>query len=399
MARVTRAASSRARGIALGLFLFLGLAAAPPALAQGQTPPPPTVGVMRVTKHAVTESETFIGRIQAVQRYSAVARVTAFLEKVVFTEGQDVKRGDVLYQLEQAPFRADVDDKKGAVLNVQAQLKAADLALQRSTTLMQSPAGLQSKLDQDRAQVGSLQGQLASAQADQKTAEITLGYTTITSPIDGKVSRTAVTPGNLVTPESGVLTTVVSQDPMHVVFTIPTRTLLALRNRYAAKGGFQSVRLKLVLPDGRTYGQDGRLDFSDNTVSSTTDSVTLRGLVPNPPLRSDPSGSVPRELIDGEFVTVIFESSEPVFRISIPRSAVLTDQRGDYVYLLGAGNRAERRDIELGQPEGTNTTVQTGLSEGQTIVVDNLQRVRAGEPLTPTAAQSNLIEAARGAGR
>lgn len=380
----------------LGAQILLGAQA---AIGQTKDAPPPSVGVLRVAKHDVTESEKFIGRIQAVQNYTAVARVTAFLEKVVFTEGQDVKKGDVLYQLEQSPFQADVDSKKGTVANIQAQLKGADLTLARSSALLQSPAGLQSKVDQDRAAEGSLQGQLVSAQADLKTSQISLGYTTIVSPIDGKVGRTAMTVGNLVTPESGGLTTVVSQDPMYVLFTIPTRTLIDLRGRYASKGGLETARLKLVLPDGRTYDQNGRLNFADNTISTNTDSYALRGLFPNPILRKDKTGNAVRELIDGEFVTVIFESSEPVSLISIPRSAVLTDQRGDYVYLLGDGNKAQRQDVELGQPEGTSTVVQSGLTEGQTIVVDNLQRVRAGEAVTPSASQVKLIEASRGGGR
>lgn len=385
---------------AAALALILGLACVPTAWSQGQNqPPPPTVGVMRVARYAVTESDKFIGRIQAIQRYSAVARVTAFIEKIVFTEGQDVRRGDVLYQLEQAPFQADVEDKKGAIANFQAQLKAAELNLQRSSALLQSPAGLQSKVDQDRAQLGSMQGQLMSAQADLKTAQINLSYATITSPIDGTVGRTAVTVGNLVNPDSGVLATVVSQDPMYVVFTIPTRTLIDLRTRFAKRGGLESARLRLILPDGRTYGQDGRMNFADNSVSTTTDSVTLRGTFANPPIQTDKAGRAVRELIDGEFVTVIFESSEPVYRILIPRAAVLTDQRGDYVYLLGPDNKALRQDLELGQSEGTQAIVQSGLSESQTIVVDNLQRVRANEAVTPTAAQVNLIEASRGAGR
>ncbi len=354
---------------------------------------------MRVAKQYVTESEKFIGRVQAVQRYSAIPRVTAFLEKVVFTEGQDVKKGDVLYQLEQAPFQADVDSKKGTVADMQAQLKGADLTLARSSALLQSPAGLQSKVDQDRAQQGSLQGQLVSAQADLKTSQINLGYTTIASPIDGKVGRTSVTAGNLVTPDSGVLTTVVSQDPMYAVFAIPTRTLLDLRTRYANKGGFEAARLKLVLPDGRTFGQTGLLDFIDNTVSTTTDSFTLRGKFVNPPIRNDKFGRAVRELIDGEFVTVIFESAQPESRISIPRASVLTDQRGDYVYVLGPDNKAQRQDIELGQAEGADTVVDSGLAEGQMIVVDNLQRVRAGQAVTPTEAQADLLHRSSVAGR
>jgi membrane fusion protein (multidrug efflux system) len=366
--------------------LLLALLLSGPGLAAETKGAPPAVGTLTVSAQAVTESEKYIGRIQAVSRYSAVARVTAFLDSVVFTEGQDVRKGDVLYRLETAPFEADLAAKKGALANIQAQLKLADINLARSTSLMRSPAGLQQKVDEDQSQEGSLQGQLQGAQADLKTAQINLSYTTITSPIDGKVGRTAITAGNLVSPDTGVLTTVVSQDPMYLLFTIPTRTVIDLRHRLASVGGLDSLKLRIVLPDGRTYGETGHVDFTDNTISSSTDSFTIRGVFANPARGENKAGHAVRELIDGEFVTVIVENPEPVRLVTIPRAAVLTDQRGDYVYVVGGDGKAERRNVGLGQPVGSRTTVTSGLKDGETIVTDNLQRVRAGEPVAASPA-------------
>ncbi|SFK37919.1 efflux RND transporter periplasmic adaptor subunit [Methylorubrum salsuginis] len=366
--------------------LLLALLIAPPGLAAETRGAPPAVGTLTVSAQEVTETEKYIGRVQSVSRYSAVARVTSFLNAVVFTEGQDVRKGDVLYRLETAPFEADLASKKGALANIQAQLKLADLNLARSTSLMRSPAGLQQKVDEDQSQEGSLQGQLQGAQADLRTAQINLSYTTIASPIDGKVGRTAITAGNLVSPDTGVLTTVVSQDPMYVVFTIPTRTVIDLRHRLASVGGIDSLKLRIVLPDGRTYAEAGRVDFTDNTISSSTDSFTMRGVFANPSRGQNKAGHAVRELIDGEFVTVIVENPEPVRLVTIPRAAVLTDQRGDYVYVVGADGKAERRNVGLGQPVGNRTTVTSGLKDGETIVTDNLQRVRAGEPVAASPA-------------
>ncbi len=376
----------------VGGLTFCALVLGSAAVAADTRTDPPTVGTMKVATREITESEKFIGRIQSVYRYSAVARVTSFLNEVVFAEGQDVKKGDVLYKLEPAPFEADLTSKKGALANIQSQLKGADLALNRSTSLLRGPAGLQQKVDEDQAQQGSLQGQLQSAQADLRTSEINLGYTVITSPIDGKVGRTAITVGNLVSPDTGVLTTVVSQDPMYVLFTIPTRTVIDLRNRLAKTGGIDSVKLRLILPDGRAYTQPGRVDFTDNSVSSNTDSFTVRGVFGNPSYATNKAGHAVRELIDGEYVTVILENPQPTKLVTIPRSAVLTDQRGDFVYVVGDDAKATRRNIELGQPVGTNTTVKTGLSDGETVVTDNLQRVRAGESVVAVAAQSVASE-------
>ncbi|MEZ0252127.1 MAG: efflux RND transporter periplasmic adaptor subunit [Methylobacteriaceae bacterium] len=376
--------------LARGTLLLTLLLTAPAAGAETRGAPP-AVGTLTVSAQEVTESEKYVGRIQSVSRYAAVARITSFLDSVVFTEGQDVRKGDVLYRLETAPFETDLASKKGALANIQAQLKLADTNLSRSTSLMRGPAGLQQKVDEDQAQQGGLQGQLQSAQADLKTAQINLSYATIASPIDGKVGRTAITAGNLVSPDTGVLTTVVSQDPMYVLFSIPTRTVIDLRNRLAALGGLDALKLRLVLPDGRTYGEAGHVNFTDNTVSSSTDSFAIRGVFANPSRGQNKAGHAVRELIDGEFVTVIVENPDPVRLVTIPRAAVLTDQRGDYVYVIGDG-KAERRNVTLGQPVGNRTTVTGGLRDGETIAVDNLQRVRAGEPVAAAPAQGGMAQ-------
>jgi len=187
----------------LALVLALSIAGSPAGLAQAPPAGPPAVGVLKVTKHPVTETDRFIGRIQSVARVDIVARVTAYLEQYVFTEGDEVKKGDVLYRLERPPFEADVQAKQGVVEQTKAQLVNADVTLQRATTLLNTPAGQQSTVDSAKAGQGNLQGQLLTAQAQLTTSQISLGYTTITSPIDGKIGRTNVTDGNVVTPSSG----------------------------------------------------------------------------------------------------------------------------------------------------------------------------------------------------
>ncbi len=313
----------------------LMMMASTPALAQAPANAPPAVGVIKATKHPVTQTERFIGRIQAVARVDVVARVTAFIEQYVFKEGDEVKKGEVLYRLERPPFEADVEAKQGTVEQIQAQLANATVTLQRATTLLNTPAGQQSTVDSAKAGQGNLQGQLLSAQAQLRTSQINLGYTEITSPIDGKIGRTNVTPGNVVTPSSGTLATVVGQDPMYVLFPISVRSVLELRDRYVPLGGFDAVKIRILLPDGKTYGQVGKLNFIDNTVSTNTDTITLRGTIPNPPLAQTGVTTTLRELTDGEFVTVLVEGVQPVDLLAIPRAAVLTDQAGDYVYVVG----------------------------------------------------------------
>jgi len=363
---------------------LLAMLAAGPALAQlpGHGGPP-SVGVVRAEKQPITETSEFVGRIAAINRVALVARVTAFLEQRKFVEGSEVKRGDLLYVLEQPPFQADLEAKQAAVQEAQAQTVNATLAYQRAEQLLKTPAGQQSTVDSSRAAMLSDAAQVLAAQAQERQSEINLGYTEIHAPIDGKIGRTAVTIGNVVSPSSGILTTIVSQDPMYVVFPVPTRTALELRQRYAAKGGLDAVKIRLRLPDGRLYGQTGALDFIDNTVSTSTDTLILRGTIPNPLLTQATMNGAVRELVAGEFVTVLFESAEPVSLLAIPRAAVLSDQQGDYVFSVGPGNKVQESRITMGQSTPEVATVLTGLEEGEMVIVDGVQKVRPGEVVAP----------------
>jgi membrane fusion protein (multidrug efflux system) len=369
------------------------------AIAQAQPAPaaPPAVGVVEAVKRPVTESSEFLGRIEATNRVSVVARVTAFLEKRTFNEGAEVKTGDLLYQLERGPFEADLEAKKAQVAQLQATLVNAKLTTERARTLLSGPAGQQSTYDAAVANQESLEAQVQAAQAQVHLSQINLDYTEIHSPIDGMIGRTAVTDGNVVSPSSGVLTTIVSQDPMYVTFPVSVREALTLRERYVTRGGFKAVIIRIRLPDGRLYDQTGQLNFVNNTIAQNTDTIILRGTIPNPTLH-DPSttrGTV-RELTDNEFVTVSLEGVQPVEVLAIPRSAVLSDQQGEYVYVVGADNKAEQRRIKLGQSTSTIAAVTSGLSLGDKVIVEGLQRVRPGQPVAPGPAsaliQSSLKE-------
>ena len=377
-----------AAALSFGAFVFGTTAEAQPAPAA-----PPAVGVFEAVKRPVTESSEFLGRIEAPNRVSVVARVTAFLEKRSFVEGAEVKTGDLLYQLERGPFEADLESKKAQVAQLQATLVNAKLTTDRAKTLLGGPAGQQSTYDAAIANQQSLEAQIQAAQAQVDLSQINLDYTEIHSPIDGKIGRTAVTEGNVVTPSSGVLTAIVSQDPMYVTFPVSVRESLTLRERYATRGGFKAVIIKVRLPDGRMYDQSGQLNFVNNTIAQNTDTITLRGTIPNPALH-DPAttdGSI-RELTDNEFVTVSLEGVQPVEVLAIPRSAILSDQQGEYVFVVGADNKAEQRRIKLGQSTSTIAAVTDGLALGDKVIVEGLQKVRPGQPVAPGPA-SALIQA------
>ena len=361
------------------------------AAAQPAPGGPPAVGVVRAERQQITESDEFIGRIQAVNRVALVARVTAFLDKRVFVEGAEVKKGDLLYVLEQPPFQAQLDAAKASVEQFEAQHRNAELTLERAQALLNTPAGQQSNVDAALASERALAAQIAGAQAQLQTAQINLAYTEIRAPIDGKISATQVTEGNVVSPTSGALANIVSQDPMYVLFPIALRAGLDLRARYAHKGGYRAVLIKLRLPDGRIYSQEGNLDYVSPTVAENTDTVTLRGVIPNsllPGMKPGQPGA--RELTDGEFVTVLLQGVQPIDVLAIPRAAVLSDQQGDYVYVVAADNKAEQRRIQLGQSTPTMASVLGGLSPGDKVIVEGLQRVRPGQPVSPGPASAQM---------
>lgn len=369
--------------VAAGAAACLMLVTALPAHAQFGGGPP-AVGVVKVQQRPMTETSEFVGRVQAIDKVDLVARVTAFLQEIHFTEGAEVQKGDLLYRLERGPFEADVAAKQGTVAQIQALLRNASIVLNRAQSLLGTPAGQRSTVDDAIAQQGSQQAQLLSAQAQLRASQINLDYTEIRAPISGKIGRTLVTTGNVVSPTSGVLDSIYSQDPMYVLFPVSVHEVLELRKRYADKGGFAAVAVKLKLSDGTTYGQTGKLDYLDPSVSTNTDTLTLRARIPNPLREGAKLGEVGnRELVDGEFVTVSVQGVAPVMALAIPRASVLSDQAGNFVYVVGADNKAERRSITLGQSTPDTAVVLGGLKEGELVISDGLQRVRPGQPVNP----------------
>jgi membrane fusion protein, multidrug efflux system len=369
------------RRVALAGAIFL-LAA--PALAQLPVVAPPAVGVVEAAYKPMAESTEINGRIQSVQRVDIVARVTAFLDEQLFVEGAEVKNGDLLYRLERAPFQADVEAKQAAVAEAEAQLENANLAVGRAEELVKRQAGTQVTLDNARTTQRSAAAQLKAAQAQLEQSQINLDYTEIRSPIDGRIGRTAVTIGNVVGPTSGTLATIVSGDPMYVVFPVAMRRVLELRDRYVDKGGFDAVTIRLRLPDGKIYGQQGKLGFVDVEVAKDTDTIVLRGTIANPIIMA---GSIPiRELVNDEFVSVLLEAVQPLKVLAVPRAAVLSDQQGDYVYVVNAQNVVEQRRVKLGQSTPETAGIIEGLKEGEKVIVEGIQRARPGAVVAPAPA-------------
>ncbi len=369
----------------LPLLLALLCAVAMPAAAQFGPQGPPAVGVTKAERKPVTESTEFVGRIEAVNRVDIRARVTGFLQERAFTEGQEVKAGEVLFRIERAPFEAQLDQAQANVASAEATLENARVALARARELRSTGAGTQVALDNAQAQERTASAGLLGARAQVRVAQINLDYTVIASPIAGKIGRANLTPGNVVSPTlAEPLATVVSQDPMRVAFPVSSRTSEELRRRYEDRGGISSVRVRIRLSDGTLYPQFGRIDFVDTQVDRLTDSLLVRAVIPNPLREGTRVGEVGnRPLIDGQFVSVSVEGAEPVQAIVIPRAAVLQDQGGTFVFIVGAENKAERRNVRLGTSTAEQAVIEQGLAGGETVITEGLQRVRPGQPVNP----------------
>lgn len=359
-----------------------------PAAAQFGPQGPPAVGVMTAERRPMTETSEFVGRVEATDRVNIRARVTGFLQERLFREGGDVSQGDVLFRLERAPFEAQLEQAEASLAGATATLENARVALARARELRQTGAGTQVALDNAQALERTAAANVLAAQAAVRVARINLGYTEITAPIAGQIGRANLAVGNVVGPDAGNLAAIVSQDPMRVAFAVSQRTALELRNRFEGRGGPDAVRVRIRTTDGRLYGEAGRVDFVDNQIDRNTDTILVRALIPNPVRRVAGGSSpvTPRELVDGQFVTVYLEGAEPVLAITLPRAAVLQDQQGSYVFVVGEGNAAQRRNVTLGRSSGATAVIEQGLEGGETVIVDGLQRVRPGQPVNPAPA-------------
>ncbi len=374
MRRPFHATACRAAAIALVFGLGLGGEAASAA-----APPPPLVSVVIVKPRKVYQQDSFIGRIQAAHIVNLVPRVTGYLEQRQFRQGAEVRKGQLLYVIEPGPYQAAFDQAKANVADAQATLDNAKLTLERAAKLLHTPAGRQSTYDDDRAAAESAAAKLQAAEAARETAAINLAYTEIRAPLDGRIGASAVNVGNVVGPNTGTLATVVSQDPMNIVFSMPTRDAIRLGDQLAKQGGLAGVVLRVKLPDGRLDPQKGTLDFTGNQISASTDSLAMQGTIPNPVIKGlGNARTSDRMLTSGEFVTVIVRSRTPEQKIVLPRDAVLADQVGDYVLTVGKDGKVARTDVKLASTTPATATIARGLAIGAKVIVDGIEKVHPG---------------------
>jgi membrane fusion protein (multidrug efflux system) len=350
------------------------------ARAQGAASPPPSVSVTPVVSRAVTETAAFIGRITAINKVDIVARVPGFIEQRQFTEGQQVKSGDLLFRIEPDTYKAAVEQASANLAKAKAAETNAALQLARGKELVRNQNIPQSTVDQRQADEASAQADVLAAQAALDQANINLGYTEIHSPIDGRIGLANFTIGNLVGPTSGTLATIVSQDPIYVIFQASERDVLDYKRRIAEltdKSGH--LPISITMPDGSAYAQKGMTDFLDIQVTGNTDTVAVRAQLANP------QGL----LVAGGIVGVTVEAAAPQSALVIPQSAVQIDQSGSYVLVVDSAKKIEMRRVTTGTQQDRDVVVTSGLKEGEQIVVEGIQKVRPGQVVSVTVVPTN----------
>ena len=337
--------------------------------------PAPTVTVQEIETKNVIRSFDAPGRVVSKYRVDVMARISGYLLKSYFKEGDTVKAGQTLFLIEPTEYSNASNVAAANVKNLKAQLVYAEKQLARAAELVKKDYIAKAQYDQILSQRDALRAQLASAQASLNDANRNLGYTNVKSPVNGKVGIINVTVGNYVSPTSGALTTINSTNPIYVTFPIESVDFQALA--VADKSNNKNRKVELIMNGGTKYSKLGVQDFQDNKVDQTTGTVTMRATFDNPN----------NELIHGEFVTVKLYSNNPVEVPVAPVTAVLENQAGKYVYKLDDKNLPQLVYVKTGEQNGDNWIIKEGLQKGDRIVTEGLQKVTPGKPVTIVTAE------------
>jgi membrane fusion protein (multidrug efflux system) len=347
-------------------------------LLAAAAPPPPAVIVQPVVIGNVAPVETFPGQVQAIQSVSIVARVQAYIDSVAFTEGSMVKAGQLLFRLQQAPYQAALLQARGSVAQTQAALQNAQLNLERDQKVGVGLAISQQQIQQDQAARDEAAGQVDTAQGALDTAAINLSYCTITAPISGRIGKALITRGNLVGPTSGSLATIVQMDPIRVSFAVTDSELVSIEQK-AGKTRDELIgtaSLTLVLPNGSTYAEKGSVEFLANQVDTATGTITVYGRFANPQ----------GYLIPGSYVDVDVQPVKPENRPLVAVQSVQNDAQGQFVLLVDHDRKVEQRRVTVGRQIGQDYIVDSGLTGGELVITEGLQKVHPGEKVAASTA-------------
>jgi RND family efflux transporter MFP subunit len=377
--------ADRARSFA-GITLLVLTCVTAGCRAQDDTPAasPPSVTVATPSKEAVARALEFTGNTAASNSVTLVARVEGFLEKIHFTDGARVKKGDLLFTIQQSQYRAQLQQALAQVAAQKAALTHAKTELARYTDLVKEDSAPQTQVDRWQYERDSAAAALLAAQAQVELAELNLGYTEVRAPFDGRMGRHLVDPGNLVggVGQPSNLAQIDQTDPLYVYFTVDEHDVLQIRaqHRTVAPGTIAASEIPAAFGtlDEEGYPHQGHLDFASLGLAPTTGTLQVRGIFRNP-------GT---QVLPGLFVRVRIPVGAPQESLVIPGEAIAFDQQGEYVLVVGADDVVERRRVETGMQVGERYVIESGLSAGDRIVIEGLSRAVPGRKVTPVAASS-----------
>jgi membrane fusion protein (multidrug efflux system) len=371
--------STLASALALAAIVVAGCSK-PPA----RPPSTPEAGFVVMRAQAQPLTTELPGRTSPLAISEVRPQVNGIILQRLFTEGSTVRKGQSLYRIDQAPYRAAVDQAKAQLANVEANLTTVRLKAQRYADLVKIKAVSQQDYDDAQAAAGQAEASVQQAKAALETAQINLGYTDIKAPISGRIGVSTITQGALATAgQTSPLTTIQTLDPIYVDVTQSSAELLRLerdiKSGLAQKDAPLAAKVRLMLEDGSTYPEEGRLEFTDVTVDPNSGAVTIRAQFPNP------RGT----LLPGMFVRAIVNEAVAPDAILVPQQGVSRDPRGGAtVLVVDDQDKAELRPIEIAQAVGADWLVTKGLKPGDKVIVEGLQRIQAGAKVRPVPAGS-----------
>ncbi|WP_131063860.1 efflux RND transporter periplasmic adaptor subunit [Raoultella planticola] len=358
------------RGLGSAVIAML-LASCDNSAAQNAAPQAPAVSAADVVVKSISQWDSFNGRIEAVESVQLRPRVSGYIEKVNYTDGQEVKKGEVLFTIDDRTYRAALEQAQATLARAKTQASLARSEASRTDKLINTNVVSREEWEQRRSAATQAQADIQAAQAAVDAAQLNLDFTKVTAPIDGRASRALITSGNLVTTgdSASVLTTVVSQKTVYVYFDVDESTYLHYQNLARSGQGAASnhlalpVEIGLVGEDG--YPHQGKVDFLDNQLTPSTGTIRMRALLDN----------TQRQFIPGLFARVRLPGSAEFQATLIDDKAVLTDQDRKYVYIVDKDGKAQRRDIKPGRLAAGLRIVQQGLNPGDKVIVEGLQKV------------------------
>ncbi|HTN75953.1 MAG TPA: efflux RND transporter periplasmic adaptor subunit [Pirellulaceae bacterium] len=340
-------------------------------------PPPPKVLFVKPIKDEVIEEEEFTGRTAAVETVAMRARVSGYLDKVLFQDGADVKKGQVLFKIDDRPFVAEEARTAAAVAQFEARVNRLQLQLKRSEELYDKQAISQDEFETIKFDRAEAEASLNGAKASHEIAKLNLAFTQVKAPISGRIGRRMVDEGNLVTADITSLATIVPLDKVYIYFDMDERTVLKLR-RLISDGVIQSpdkedVTVKVALADSPEFALSGVIDFQDNQVDPATGTLRVRATVKNPYGLLSP----------GLFARILYPIGKPSPSLLIPEESLGSDQGQPFVYVIGDDNQVVFRRVELGPQREDERVIRKGVEAHDRVVVTGLQRLRRNDKVTP----------------